>query len=139
MTGLDRSAVDTRVRIIHGAMLSATIAVPVILAVVRVSVGQTGTEQPARVLAVLALTVALIVVLVSFSIRKRIPDRGQTPAAEWWTIHMRSAVVLWGLAEGTGMLAGVSYFLTGQLPATLLAFGVAVVLLLRFSPARLAE
>jgi hypothetical protein len=121
-------------------MLAATIAVPVILAVVRIAVGQTGTEQPARLLATIVPAVALLTVIVSFALRQRIPARtGHMSQDDWWTVNMRTAVVLWSLAEGTGMLAGVSYFLTGHLPATLLAFGVAVALLLMSSPGRLAE
>ena len=139
MTGHNQPSLESRVRIIHGVMLAATIAVPVILAVVRIVVGQTGIEQPARVLAIIAPAVAAVAVLVSSRVRRRIPALGRTPAAEWWTANMQSAVVLWSLAEGTGMLAGVAYFLTGDLPATLLAFGVAVGLLLMYAPTRLAE
>ena len=132
--------VQVRVRIIHGAMLAATIAVPVILAVVRVTVGQTGTEQPARLLATIAPAVALLTIIVSLALRKRIPPRsGHMSLDDWWTVNTGTAVVLWSLAEGTGLLAGVSYFLTGRLFATLLAFAVAVALLLMFAPGRLTE
>ena len=132
--------VQARVRIIHGAMLAATITVPVILAVVRVAVGQTGTEQPARLLATIAPAVALLTFIVSFALRRRIPPRsGHLSLDDWWTVNMGTAVVLWSLAEGTGLLAGVAYFLTGRLSATLLAFAGAVALLLIFAPGRLTE
>ena len=140
MAEQNQPMIEARVRIIHGAMLVATIAVPVILAVVRVTVGQTGTEEPARLLATIVPVVALLTIIVSLTLRKRIPARtGTMSQGDWWTVNMRTAVVLWSLAEGTGMLAGVAYFLTGHLPATLLAFGVAVALLLMSSPGRLAE
>lgn len=121
-------------------MLAATIAVPVILAIVRVAVGQTGTEQPARLLATIAPVVALLTIIVSVALRKRIPSRsGHQSLDDWWTVNMGTAVVLWSLAEGTGLWAGVAYFLTGRLAATLLAFAVAVALLLIFAPGRLTE
>ncbi len=140
MVEQSQPTVQVRVRIIHGAMLAATIAVPGILAVVRVVVGQTGTEQPARLLATIALAVALLTFIVSFALRRRLPPRsGRVTLDDWWMVNMGTAVVLWGLAEGTGLLAGVAYFLTGRLSATLLAFTVAVALLLMFSPGRLTE
>ena len=140
MVEQSQPTVQVRVRIIHGAMLAATIAIPGILAVVRVVVGQTGTEQPARLLATIALAVALLTFIVSFALRRRLPPRsGRVTLDDWWMVNMGTAVVLWGLAEGTGLLAGVAYFLTGRLSATLLAFAVAVALLLIVAPGRLTE
>ena len=140
MVGREVPGPGTKARIIHGVMLAATMAVPTILATVRIMAGSTGTEQSARILAVIALAAAGLTVVVSLILRGRLRSQPASAGRDaWWTANLGTAVALWSLAEGTGLLAGVAYFLTGNLPATLLAFAIAILLLLMHAPSRLGE
>ncbi len=131
---------DVKARIIHGVMLGATILVPTILAMVRIAAGSTGIERAGRILAVIAPAVALLAVVVSLVLRGRLAPRTASASRdEWWVANLGTAVALWSIAEGTGLLAGVAYFITGNLPMTLLAFAIAVLLLLMHAPSRLGD
>ncbi|HSM15969.1 MAG TPA: hypothetical protein VK845_03090 [Gemmatimonadales bacterium] len=140
MVGREVPDPDMKARIVHGVMLGATIAVPTVLATVRIMAGSTGTEHPARILAVIAPAAAGLAVVVSLILRGRLRSQPASAGRDaWWTANLGTAVALWSLAEGTGLLAGVAYFLTGNLPATLLAFAIAILLLLMHAPSRLGE
>jgi hypothetical protein len=140
MVGREGPGPDAKARIIHGVMLGATIAVPTILASVRIMAGSTGTEHSARIVVVIALAAAGLAMVVSLILRGRLGSLQASAGRDaWWTANLGRAVALWSLAEGAGLLAGVAYFLTGNLPATLLAFAVAILLLLMYAPSRLGE
>src|ERR1041384_6477895 len=77
---------------------------------------------------------------VAFAVlRPRFPRRSasQSPDDFWSANETRaSAVILWALVEGPGLLAGVAYFLTGQFAAVVVVVA-AVLVLIRFRPVNL--
>ncbi len=67
-----------------------------------------------------------------------IPPAGDQPEHEWWAANQPRAVVLWALIEGGMALGGVIFLLSGDLPALLGITGAGLLLMLAFTPQRLA-
>jgi hypothetical protein len=95
---------------------------------------------PPMVGLVLAAFAAAMLGVAHAVLRPRFPPRSANQSDDdyWSTNETRvSAIILWALAEGAGLLAGVGYFLTGRVPAVAVG-AAAVVVLMSLRPVRLA-
>ena len=70
---------------------------------------------------------------------RRLPSRSPAQTAdEWWAANLPTAIVTWAMLEGAGLLAAVTFFMTGHRAAALWAV-IAVLLLLWHAPGRMAS
>jgi hypothetical protein len=76
-----------------------------------------GTPQPAYVLAAISFLMCAAALIV---LKPRVPARsaGQTVEAYWADRDvMQKAILVWFIAEGSGVMAALSYFLGGGIAA----------------------
>lgn len=66
------------------------------------------------------------------------PPAGGESEDHWWAANQPRAVVLWALIEGAMLLGGVLFLLSGDLPILLGVTGTGLLLMLAFTPQRLA-
>lgn len=131
---------DRLVHILHLALTGGLATVGVVFAVVAATQG--GALLPEQPLPGLILAgVALVILLPGvglFAGRLSPRRREESPATYWEDPERRAtALVLWALTEGSGMVAFVGYLLSGAVVA--LGVGVlAVGVLLWFRPGRIA-
>lgn len=132
--------VDRVMTILHLALTGGLAAVGVVFALVAASQGGALTPGVPSVGVILA-GVALLILLPGVGLfAGRLPPRrrDQSPAAYWEDPQRRgTALVLWAVAEGAGMVGFVGYLLSGgviPLAVGALALGV----LLWFRPGRMA-
>lgn len=124
-------------RIIHAAISSGVV---IIFAVFLFLHNQSSLASEAgRVLRIVGYLALAGGVLASVMLRKRVaPRRRGTDLVAWWGENLPQAIVVWGLAEGGGLVAMVIGWLIGD--TTLLALGAALPLALLFTsrPGRLS-
>ena len=127
------------VRILHAAMLGGLVAAGGTLVLVRRLVPLPALGE-SRILAPALTTAAgLLLTIAWLALRSRIPARRSEQSADaYWGVPSTrgSAIVLWGVVEGAGMIAAVGFFLTGG-GATAAAFAIALGTLLLLGPGRL--
>lgn len=128
-------------RILHAALTAGLTLSAIVFFIVR-RVSPLPALAQAQVLS-LALTVAAIsaIVVAFMVVRPRIPSRASEQTADlYWgdpTARM-SALVLWAVVEGAGLIAAVGYLLTGATPP-LIALVLAILTLASLRPERLAQ
>lgn len=128
-------------RILHAALTAGLTLGAIVFFIVR-RVSPVPALAQAQVLS-LALTVAAIsAIVVAFTVlRPRFPARAseQTADVYWGDAAVRmSALVLWAVVEGAGLIAAVGYLLTGATPP-LVALVLAILTLASLRPERLAQ
>jgi hypothetical protein len=136
---LRASGVAGAFRIIHAAMTLGLAAAGVTFVVVlRLVRGPVLAGQPTIGVGLAALGIALLVV-AAVVLRPRLPERatGQTVEAYWMAADIRgSAIVLWAMVEGGGLVALAGYLLFGRL-FNVAVGALAVTTLVLFRPSRL--
>src|ERR1043166_2163193 len=124
--------------ILHAALVVGLCLSVAVLAAVRDRAAPPVVLPP--MIGLFIAVVAAGALAVAFAVlRPRFPRRSasQSPDDFWSANETRaSAVILWALVEGPGLLAGVAYFLTGQFVAVVVVIA-AVLVLIRFRPVNL--
>lgn len=125
--------------ILHAALATSLCLTLVVLAVAR-DRAPLALAVPAMAGLVLGAIAAAILGVAYAVLRPRFPKRATDQSEDdyWSTSETRvSAIILWALVEGAGLLGGVGYFLTGRILAVAVA-AAAVFVLLAFRPVQLA-
>ena len=124
-------------------ILHAALVVGLCLSVAALAAVRDRAAPPVVLPPMIGLFIAVVAagaLAVAFAVlRPRFPRRSasQSPDDFWSANETRaSAVILWALVEGPGLLAGVAYFLTGQFAAVVVVIA-AVLVLIRFRPVNL--
>ena len=124
---------------LHAALATSLCLTLVVLAVAR-DRAPLALAVPQMVGLVLGALAAAILGVAYAVLRPRFPQRSASQSEDdyWSTNETRaSAIILWALAEGAGLLAGVGYFLSGRVLAVAVA-AAAVFVLIAFRPVQLA-
>lgn len=142
MTQASRGPSRATATILHLALMLGPLLLIGIAVVLRRAPGSSFAAAPAIPPATLRLAAgaaAAAMYGVALLLRSRLspPANGQ-PEDGWWADNQPRAVVLWALIEGGMLLGSVAYLLSGDLPLLLGISGAGLVLMLAFTPARLA-
>ncbi len=118
----------------HAALFAGVLVIFAILAAMRQIANPGVTAELAQILRYAGLVQLIVIGIVIFRIRSRIPAFGGGEDIDgWWAMSGRAVVLTWVLSEGTATLAGVIWFLTAD-PAMLVVVAAALVLLVRLRP-----
>ena len=118
----------------HAALFAGVLVIFAILAVMRQMADPSVTAELVDILRYAGLAQLIVIGIVIFRIRSRIPMfDGGDDIDGWWAMSGRAVVLTWVLSEGTATLAGVIWFLTAD-PAMLVVVAAALVLLFRLRP-----
>lgn len=135
---MSQAATARAARTVYVALLFSSPLVFAILAWLRPQAGP--AALPAAITYAVGGAAAL---LATAAVMLRIlfrPEPADSPGAWWERSGNRTrALALWLLAEGAGVLAAVTHFLTGDVPIALLALVVSVAALVLSSPGRLEQ
>src|ERR1043165_1702508 len=125
--------------ILHAALVVGLCLSVAVLAAVRDRAAPPVVLPP--MIGLFIAVVAAGALAVAFAVlRPRFPRRSasQSPDDFWSANETRaSAVILWALVEGPGLLAGVAYFVTGQFAAVVVVVLAAGLVLTRLRPVNL--
>jgi len=125
-------------RLIHGSMVVGLLVMAATLYAVRQLATARAPSEP--ILGPTVAGVSLVLLSVGATlVRSRIPARRSDQSADdyWGVLETRTAaILLWGIAEGAGLVGCVGYFLTGATAPAVAVF-LALVMLTFFRPARL--
>lgn len=135
---MSQAATARAARMVYLALL---ISSPLVFALMAWLRPQVGPAPPPAVItyslggAAALLATAAVMLRILFR-----PEPANSPEA-WWEqpANRTRALGLWLLAEGAGILAAVTHFLTGDVPIALLALVVSVAALALSSPGRLEQ
>ncbi len=121
-------------KMMHAALFAGVLVIFAILAAMRQMADPSVTAGLAHILRYAGLAQLIVIGIVIFRIRSRIPAFGGGDDIDgWWAVSGRAVVLTWVLSEGTATLAGVIWFLTAD-PAMLVVVAAALVLLFRLRP-----
>jgi len=127
------------VRLLHGALVGGlAMSGAVFVLVRRLSLGPTFPLPPILAFVLAGFTI-IVVLLAARIVRPTIPDRQVDQSSDaYWSDAIRRgrALILWAMTEGSGLVAVIGYYLTG-VPATAIAYAVALGTLIMFRPSRL--
>jgi hypothetical protein len=136
MTSPERTA-----RVLHGALLFATLLVGTVVTVVGVRVLPAVTETLPRTLLRTVVIVMVLFGTVALRIVRATLDAPTQPdeRASWWTANTGRLVALWAVSEGVGIAGVVLAVVARDMVVAILVLGWAVVMLLMHAPGRVVE
>lgn len=121
-------------KMMHAALFAGVVVIFAFLSAMRLVADPSVTTGLAHILRYAGLAQLIVIGIVIFRIRNRIPAFGSGDDIDgWWAMSGRAVVLTWVLSEATATLAGVIWFLTAD-PAMLVVIVAALVLLYRLRP-----
>ncbi len=127
-------------RLVHGSLVGGVAVIMTALAFVREVAAPAARPDLLPVFRAVAFAELAVAIVVARVLWARIPSRARaTDEAAWWRDAAGPAVVVWSLAEGSALLGGVLWFLTGDPWILIGVTGVALAILVASRPGRLAE
>lgn len=122
-------------KVVHAGLMGGVFLFVGVLAAMRQAVDVSLPADVAEIIRYVGLGQLFVIGILVGKLRRRIPllQGGEAPAL-WWAANGSRVVITWATAEGTAIIGGVFWLLTGD-PVMLVVSLAAAVLLFRLRPA----
>lgn len=129
----------TQLRVVHGALVASSVGITALLWVVRAlpDAAPPASQATASILYVGAAVSLLALGLGTLAWRGIPPFQPPAELGAWMKGASPRMVVTWGLCEGSAVVGGITYFMTGNAPVCAALSLLGVIGVLAHAPGRL--